>query len=105
MKTEKANDVRNLLYSVQYDLESINSGYRDIQKLEEWIKDGRMGVRFSVGVGQDIKGIYLKSLEYDDYIQITTETIKLIYKRIDEIETRVNEDLKKAIRILEGEDE
>ena len=105
METKKANDVKSLLYGVRHDLELINLGYTDIQKLEEWIKDGHMMAEFQVGEEQITKRLTPFVLLYDDYIQITTETIKLIYKRIDEIETRVNEDLKKAIRILEGEDE
>lgn len=105
MEMEKANDVKSLLYGVRHDLGLINLGYADIQKLEEWIKDGHMEAEFFVEVGRDIERLEPHTLLYDDYIQITIETIKLIYKRIDEIETRVNEDLKKAIRILEGEDE
>lgn len=105
MEMEKANDVKSLLYGVRHDLELINLGYTDIQKLEEWMKEGYVEVQFFVGASQDIERLEPHILLYDDYIHITAETIKLIYKRIDEIKTRVDEDLKKAIRILEGEDE
>ena len=105
MEMEKANDVKSLLYGVRHDLGLIKLGYTDIQKLEGWIKDGHMMAEFQVEEDQITKRLTPFVLLYDDYIQITGETIKLIYKRIDEIENRVDEDLKKAIRILEGEDE
>lgn len=102
---EKVNDIKSLLYDVRYNLGLMNRGYAEIQKLEEWIKDGHMTVELHVEADQSTEGLIPFGLLYDDYIKITIETIKLIYKRIDEIETEVNENLKKAIRILEGEDE
>lgn len=103
MEKWEISTAKSLVYGVRHDLGLIEIGCKDIQKLKEWIEDGRISVNFQTGLGSETLQPF--TLLYEDYKELAMKAIKLTLKRLDEINSRACENLKRVIEILESENE
>lgn len=103
MEKWEINTVKSLVYGVRHDLGLIGIGCKDIQKLEEWIEDGRISANFQTELESETLQPF--TLLYEDHKELAMKAIKLTLKRLDEINSRAYEYLKRILEILESKNE
>ena len=103
MEKWEINTAKSLVYGVRHDLGLIEIGCKDIQKLEEWIEDRRTSANFRTGLESETLQPF--TLLYEDYKELAMKAIKLTLKRLDEINSRAYENLKRIMEILESKNE